>query len=44
MTGESRGAERHAQDSAEMVFELTGDGTFDGPVAGIVDARGHFVG
>ena len=44
MTGESRGAERHAQDGAEMVFELTGDGAFDGPVAGIVDARGHFVG
>src|SRR5216683_7803244 len=27
-----------------MVLELAGDGTFDGPVAGIVDAGGHFVG
>src|SRR5258708_18306672 len=27
-----------------MVFELAGDGTFDRPVAGIVDARRHFVG
>jgi hypothetical protein len=27
-----------------MVLELAGDGAFDGPVAGIVDARGHFVG
>jgi len=44
MAGESRGAEGQAEDGAEMVFELTGDGTFDGPVAGIVDARGHFVG
>src|SRR5712671_7879382 len=27
-----------------MVFELAGDGAFDRPVAGIVDARRHFVG
>jgi len=27
-----------------MVFELARDGAFDGPVAGIVDARSHFVG
>jgi hypothetical protein len=40
----SRRAEGKAEDGAEMVFELAGDGAFDGPVAGIVDARGHFVG
>src|SRR6266850_1708925 len=44
MAGESRGAEGHAKDGAEMIFELAGDGAFDGPVAGIVDARGHFIG
>src|SRR5258706_2071436 len=27
-----------------MVLELAGDSAFDSPVAGIVDARGHFVG
>src|SRR2546425_46536 len=27
-----------------MIFELTGDGAFNGPVTGIVDARGYFVG
>src|SRR6266404_3366081 len=44
MAGESRGAEGEAEDRAEMIFELAGNGAFDGPVAGIVDARGHFVG
>src|SRR6266403_3820585 len=44
MAGESRRAEGEAEDGAEMVFELAGDGAFDGPVARIVDARGHFVG
>jgi len=44
MAGGSRGAEREAEDSAEMVLELAGDGTFDGPVAGVVDARSHFIG
>lgn len=44
VTGGSGGAEREAEDGAEMVLELAGDGAFDGPVAGIVDARGHFVG
>src|SRR6266850_1246004 len=44
MAGESRGAEGHAKDGAEMIFELAGDGAFDGPVAGIVNARSHFVG
>src|SRR2546425_574409 len=27
-----------------MIFELTGDGAFNGPVTRIVDARGYFVG
>jgi len=40
----ARGAEREAENGAEMVFELAGDGAFDGPVAGIVDTRSHFVG
>src|SRR5260370_1203375 len=44
MAGGSRGAEREAEDGAEVVLELAGDGAFDGPVAGIVGARGHFVG
>src|SRR5260370_974177 len=26
-----------------MIFELAGDGAFDGPMTGIVDARSHFV-
>ena len=44
MAGESRGAEGHAEDGAKMIFELAGDRAFDGPVARIVDARGHFIG
>jgi hypothetical protein len=44
VAGGAGGAEREPQDGAEMVLELAGDGAFDGPVAGIVDARGHFVG
>src|SRR6266403_52655 len=44
VAGGSRGAEREAEDGAEMILKLAGDGAFDGPVAGIVDARGHFVG
>src|SRR5712664_1705680 len=44
VAGGARGAEREAEDGAEMVFELAGDGAFDGPVAGIVDARSHFIG
>src|SRR5712664_1353423 len=43
VAGGSRGAEREAKDGAEMVLELAGDGAFDGPVSGIVDARSHFV-
>src|SRR6266481_153820 len=41
VAGGSRGAEGQAEDGAEMVFELAGDGAFDGPVAGIVNARSH---
>jgi len=37
-------AERETADGAKMVFKLAGDRAFDAPVAGIVDARGHFVG
>ena len=37
-------AERQAGYGAEMVFKLASDRAFDAPVAGIVDARGHFVG
>src|SRR5260370_28663538 len=44
VAGGSRGAEREAEDGAKMVFELAGDGAFDGPVAGIVDAGSHFIG
>src|SRR4029077_21095835 len=44
MAGGSGGTEREAEDGAEVVFELTGDSAFDGPMAGIVDAGGHFVG
>jgi hypothetical protein len=43
VTGWSGGAERKAEDRAQMVFELAGDRPFDGPVAGIVNARRHFV-
>jgi len=38
---EPRGKPRTAR---RWFFELAGDGAFDGPVAGIVDARGHFIG
>src|SRR5260370_22699555 len=44
VAGWSRGAERKAEHGAKMILELAGDGAFDGPVAGIVDARGHFIG
>jgi hypothetical protein len=44
IAGGARGAEGKAEDGAEMILKLAGDGAFDGPVAGIVDARGHFVG
>ena len=39
-----RRAERQTHDGAQMVLELTGERAFDGPVAGVVDARRHFVG
>ena len=42
--GAARGhAQRQAADGADVVFELAGGRAFDGPVAGIVDARGHLV-
>ena len=44
VSGRAGRAEREAENGAEMVLELAGDGTFDGPMAGIVDARGHFIG
>jgi hypothetical protein len=43
VAGGAGGAERQAEDGAEMVLKLAGDRAFDGPVAGIVDARSHFV-
>jgi len=44
VAGRSRGTEREAEDGAEVVLELAGDGAFDGPVSGIVDPWSHFVG
>ncbi|PAV68576.1 hypothetical protein WR25_06960 [Diploscapter pachys] len=38
-----RGAEGEAADRADVVFELRGVGALDRPMAGIVDAGGHFV-
>src|SRR5258708_26042375 len=43
VAGGCGGAKREAEDGAEMILKLAGDGAFDGPVAGIVDARSHFV-
>ena len=37
-------AQRHAGDSANMVFELAGLGALHCPVPGVVDTRCHFVG
>src|SRR5438045_9161197 len=44
MAESMRGAERQAGNGAKVIFKLAGDRAFDGPVAGIVDARSHFVG
>ncbi len=44
MAGEPCGAERETEDGAEMIFKLAGDGSFDAPMAGIVDARSQLVG
>ena len=38
------GAEREAENGAKMILKLAGNRALDGPVPGIVDARGHFVG
>src|SRR3984893_17902985 len=40
----ARGAERQVEDGAQVILELTGDGTLDGPVSGVVHARRHLVG
>src|SRR6266403_1973189 len=40
VAGESRGAEREAEDGTEVILKLAGDGPFDGPMTGIVDSRG----
>src|SRR5258708_16719726 len=40
----ARRAERQIEDRAQMVLELTGGRALDGPVPGIVNARGHLVG
>ena len=39
-----RRAEREADDSAQMIFELACERAFNRPVAGVVNARSHFVG
>src|SRR5258708_32669883 len=44
VAGRSCGAEGETEDGAEMILELAGDGTLDGPEAGSVDAWGHSVG
>jgi hypothetical protein len=36
-------AERQTRNRAKMIFELASDRAFNTPVAGIVDARRHFV-
>jgi len=38
------GAQRQAEDGAKMVFKLAGDGAFDGPVAGVMNAGSHLIG
>src|SRR5271169_1040478 len=40
----SCGTEGEAAASPEVIFKLAGDRAFDGPVAGIVNARSHLVG
>ena len=37
-------AKRQTENGTKMVFKLAGDGSFDGLVAGIVDARCHLIG
>ncbi len=39
-----RRAQRQASDGAQVVLELAALGAFDGPVPGVVHARGDFVG
>src|ERR1700682_4362250 len=35
---------RQAEHGTQMIFKLAGGASFDGPMAGIVNARSHFVG
>ena len=44
MSASVRGAERQAKNGTDVILELTGFRALDGPVAGIMDARGHLVG
>src|SRR5205807_8372376 len=44
MAGGGGRTERKAKHGTEMVFKLARHRAFDGPVAGIVDARRHLVG
>ncbi len=37
-------AERQIADGAQMIFELTGHATLDGPVSRVVDSRRHLIG
>src|SRR5262249_51986762 len=44
MAARARRAEGQTQYGPQVVLELAGFRTFDGPVAGVVDARRHLVG
>src|SRR5215469_15139392 len=44
MASRTCGPKREAEYRAKMILELAGDGSFDGPVAGIMDARRHLIG
>jgi len=44
MASRTCGPKREAEYRAKVILELAGDRSFDGPVAGIVDARSHLIG
>ncbi len=44
MADGSGAAQRQPENGTQMIFELAGFGALDGPVAGVVDTRCHFVG
>ena len=44
VAGRARRAERHPENRPQVVLELAGGAALDGPVAGVVYARGHLVG